>query len=424
MAPKDKFIKMRDEIASLSIFEDIRGTDLFAAHFYMLNMICNAEDDDDPEIGFHDGASPYASADAGAGWQLIEAYSSFSGEVYKAGGDLSDFILSYVMMGNDPFTASVLAGQAPGADYTEVVRNELAILQSVCDTPALAYIEAIPTDVKLPIWENSHIELESEYFDMLKNIPTRGFGIFAGNIMFKLNKECDIVPIMNPEIQSIDSFYGYKLERGQVYRNTEILANGGIASNVLLYGDAGTGKSSTVKACAAAFYDKGVRLIEIDKTMIREIPDVADMLRSLPLKFIIYIDDLSFKEQDDSFYCLKGILEGSGSGFGNNIIIYATSNRRHLIIENASSRQGDDLHLNDTLQETMSLAARFGLTITFSKPEKDLYLEIVEELADEYGVEYEETDLYKRAEAFAIRANGRSPRTAKQFIILCKEGLR
>ena len=206
--------------------------------------------------------------------------------------------------------------------------------------------------------------------------------------------------------------------------NTRALAEGKPAANVLLYGDAGTGKSSTIKACAAAFYDSGIRLIEFDKSQLSEIPAVMEKLSANPLKFIFYIDDLSFSAGDDGFSSLKGILEGGVTGYSQNIAIYATSNRRHLIKESAAARQGDDLHLNDTLQETMSLSARFGLTVTFSKPEKDLYLEIIKSLAAEYGLDMEDDELFKKAEAFAIRSNGRSPRTAKQFIQLASIGLK
>ena len=159
------------------------------------------------------------------------------------------------------------------------------------------------------------------------------------------------------------------------------------------------------------------------------LPDIMDMLAGNPLKFIIFIDDLSFAANDDNFSALKAVLEGSISGITGNTVIYATSNRRHLVRESARDRQGglgldDDLHLNDTLQETMSLAARFGLTITFQKPNKDDYLHIVKSLADEYGINtISEEELFKRAEAFAIRKNGRSPRTARQFIELLKIGI-
>ena len=206
-------------------------------------------------------------------------------------------------------------------------------------------------------------------------------------------------------------------------KNTEALVNGTGASNMLLYGDAGTGKSSTIKAVAAALAPRGLRIIEVKKNQLYQIPNVMEELASNPLKFILFIDDLSFTGNDDNFSALKATLEGSISGCGDNAVIYATSNRRHLVKESFGDRAGDELHLNDTMQETMSLAARFGLTITFQKPGKDTYLTIVKSLAKEYGIEMDEEELFKKAEAHAIRKNGRSPRTAKQFIELLKIGI-
>ena len=198
---------------------------------------------------------------------------------------------------------------------------------------------------------------------------------------------------------------------------------------MLLYGDMGTGKSSTIKAVAADFSHRGLRLVEIKKNQLFMIPDIMEQLADNPLKFILFIDDLSFSGNDDNFSALKATLEGSISGCGSNTLIYATSNRRHLVRESASDRiagagMDEDLHINDTLQETMSLSARFGLTITFSKPDKEEYLSIVKSLAEEYGLEVtDEEELFRRAEAFAIRKNGRSPRTARQFIELQKIGI-
>ena len=163
--------------------------------------------------------------------------------------------------------------------------------------------------------------------------------------------------------------------------------------------------------------------MEFKKNQLADILPIMEFLSDIPLKFIFYIDDLSFSANDDTFCELKGILEGSAASYAGNIAIYATSNRRHLIKESMEDRVGNQLHVNDTLQETMSLAARFGLTITFSKPEKDLYLEIVRSLAADYGIDLPDEELCRRAEAFAIRQNGRSPRTAKQFLQLTKIGL-
>ena len=232
-----------------------------------------------------------------------------------------------------------------------------------------------------------------------------------------------IQPVKHPDTQTLEDLTGYERERNQVLRNTQVFLEGGTASNVLLYGDAGTGKSTTVKAIANSLRKQGLRLLEVKKNELYELPDILDELSGNPLKFIIFIDDLSFSSNDDNFAALKAILEGGVASCGKNVLIYATSNRRHLVKETMTERQGDELYLNDTLQETMSLAARFGLTITFQKPGKDDYLSIVKHLAKQYGVSMDEEELCIKAEAFAIRCNGRSPRTAKHFIELQKAGI-
>ena len=199
-------------------------------------------------------------------------------------------------------------------------------------------------------------------------------------------------------------------------RNTEALLTGGTPSNLLLYGDAGTGKSSTIKAVANECKDKGLRLIEIRKNDLHKLPVLLELLAENPLKFILFIDDLSFTGNDEQFSTLKATLEGSVSVCAKNTVIYATSNRRHLVKESMGERDGDDIHLNDSLREMMSLSARFGMTITFQKPDRDGYLSIVKHLATDYDLELPENELIQKAEAFAIRQNGRSPRTAKHFV--------
>ena len=198
--------------------------------------------------------------------------------------------------------------------------------------------------------------------------------------------------------------------------NTLALLRGKPASNVLLPGDAGTGKSSSVKAIANEYRDQGLRIIEIRKDQLRDIPVIIDSLSRNPLKFILFIDDLSFESDDDNFGALKAILEGSVSARTSNIAIYATSNRRHLVKENFSDRMGDDVHRNDTMQQLISLSEPFGLRITFSKPLKDQYLKIVAGLAEQNGLDIPEEKLFAEAESFAVAKSGRSARAAKQFI--------
>ena len=202
------------------------------------------------------------------------------------------------------------------------------------------------------------------------------------------------------------------------------MLSGKPAVNVLLYGDAATGKSSSVKAIANEFAADGLRLVEVKKNQLYQIPALLDSLAQNPLKFILFIDDLSFSANDDNFAALKAILEGSVGGRSQNVVVYATSNRRHLIKETLSDRSGDDIHEADTRQELMSLSARFGLTVTFQRPDKVRFEEILLDLAKQYGVQMPSDQLFIKGEAFAIRAGGRSPRVARQFIELLSAGVR
>ena len=231
--------------------------------------------------------------------------------------------------------------------------------------------------------------------------------MFAKHHVFTVENG-QLVPVKYPDPQKLSELPGYEQEREKVIANTRALLTGMPANNVLLYGDAGTGKSSTVKAICNEFSAEGLRLVEV---------------KNNPLKFILFIDDLSFTANDDNFAALKAILEGSVGGRARNIAVYATSNRRHLIKETLTDRTGDDIHEADTRQELMSLSARFGLTVTFQRPEKARFEAILTELAKQHHIEMPHDQLLVKAEAFAIRAGGRSPRVAKQFIEQCESGV-
>lgn len=183
---------------------------------------------------------------------------------------------------------------------------------------------------------------------------------------------------------------------------------------MLLTGDAGTGKSSTVKAAGNALKGAGLRIIEVRRDQLGHIPALLDELSGNPLKFILFIDDLSFRKDDDSYSALKAVLEGSVSARSRNVILCATSNRRHIVKEKFSDREGDDVHRSDAMQETVSLSDRFGLHVTFQRPGKDDYLTIVHALAQRQGVDGPEVDA--AAERFALLRGGRSPRLARQFV--------
>lgn len=352
----------------------------------------------------------------------VRHYSNFTAQLYPYTASFTDYIRTLVLRDDNFYVKNTAAGMHIADEIKQALENELIVLQKLASLTSSQVREFIGYEGFLPAWTVQHTDLQSDFMEKLSNIDKVGYGIYAKYTFFRLD-DGEIVPVAHPDFQGLDELFGYERERSIIIKNTTSFADGTGASNMLLYGDAGTGKSSTVKAVCASLAPKGLRVIEVKKNQLYQIPDIMEELASNPLKFVLFIDDLSFTGNDDNFSALKAILEGSVSGCGDNVVIYATSNRRHLIKESFADRVGDELHINDTMQETMSLSARFGLTVTFQKPDKDEYLMIVKSLAAEYGVEMDEAELFRRAEAHAIRKNGRSPRTAKQFIELLKIGV-
>jgi len=307
--------------------------------------------------------------------------------------------------------------------------SELAFLQALCGLTLDELLAAAGSATGqaqelafLPRWETSGIDLPAAYAQRMSEVGKKGYGMFAKHHVFTVENG-QLVPVKYPDPQRLSELPGYEKEREKVIANTKALLAGMPANNVLLYGDAGTGKSSAVKAIANEFAPEGLRLVEVKKNQLYQIPDLMDKLAANPLKFILFIDDLSFTANDDNFAALKAILEGSVGGRAKNIAVYATSNRRHLIKETLTDRTGDDIHEADTRQELMSLSARFGLTVTFQRPEKARFETILAELAKQHGIDMPMDQLLVKAEAFAIRAGGRSPRVAKQFIEQCESGV-
>ena len=264
--------------------------------------------------------------------------------------------------------------------------------------------------------ENAEMDIEKRYLYRVSHIGKYGYGIYAKNKMFYVDEQGSIVPVNNPDRTELSDLVDYERERQIIIDNTKALLEGKPAANILLTGDAGSGKSSTVKAVANALWSEGLRIIEVRKDQLRSIQRILDELSDNPLKFILFIDDLSFLKDDDNFNALKAVLEGSVTAKSKNVVIYATSNRHHIIKEKFSDREGDDIHRNDTIQELISLSERFGIHITFSKPNKDTFLHIVTHLAQENGIDMPTEELHALAEKFALARGGRSARLARQFI--------
>lgn len=295
-------------------------------------------------------------------------------------------------------------------------RAELSILSTLSALTTEELWSDIDYSGYLPRYETHGADFREEYNQRLLYLGRYGYGIFSTAAMFRIDGT-EIVPVESADEITLDRFVGYEAERQKVLQNTIALLEGRPAANVLLCGDAGTGKSSTVKACVNELSRRGLRLIELRKDQLYQLPMVLGRIRGNPLKFILFIDDLSFNQNDDCFSMLKAALEGSASAKAPNAVIYATSNRRHIVKERFSEREtGDDIHRNDTLQELLSLSERFGLTVYFERPNKPLYLDIVHQLAGRFGIDMPQEDLDREAEAFALRRGSRSARAAEQFI--------
>ena len=359
---------------------------------------------------------------------VCDAVAQFEAALFEHTTNWGSYLSAAVLEAETVCVRQAASGTLAPALQT-ALDSELAFLQALCGLTLDELLAAAGSAAGqaqelafLPRWETSGIDLPAAYAQRMSEVGKKGYGMFAKHHVFTVENG-QLVPVKYPDPQRLSELPGYEKEREKVIANTKALLAGMPANNVLLYGDAGTGKSSAVKAIANEFAPEGLRLVEVKKNQLYQIPDLMDKLAANPLKFILFIDDLSFTANDDNFAALKAILEGSVGGRAKNIAVYATSNRRHLIKETLTDRTGDDIHEADTRQELMSLSARFGLTVTFQRPEKARFETILAELAKQHGIDMPMDQLLVKAEAFAIRAGGRSPRVAKQFIEQCESGV-
>ncbi|MFV8803144.1 ATP-binding protein [Faecalibacterium taiwanense] len=359
---------------------------------------------------------------------VCDAVAQFEAALFEHTTNWGSYLSAAVLEAETVCVRQAASGTLAPALQT-ALDSELAFLQALCGLTLDELLAAAGSATGqaqelafLPRWETSGIDLPAAYAQRMSEVGKKGYGMFAKHHVFTVENG-QLVPVKYPDPQRLSELPGYEKEREKVIANTKALLAGMPANNVLLYGDAGTGKSSAVKAIANEFAPEGLRLVEVKKNQLYQIPDLMDKLAANPLKFILFIDDLSFTANDDNFAALKAILEGSVGGRAKNIAVYATSNRRHLIKETLTDRTGDDIHEADTRQELMSLSARFGLTVTFQRPEKARFETILAELAKQHGIDMPMDQLLVKAEAFAIRAGGRSPRVAKQFIEQCESGV-
>ncbi|MCR5603217.1 MAG: ATP-binding protein [Lachnospiraceae bacterium] len=251
-----------------------------------------------------------------------------------------------------------------------------------------------------------------------------GVGLFGLNKAFRIGENAsggiDFIAINNMDVVTLDDLVGYEIQKKKLTENTEAFVSGSKANNVLLFGDSGTGKSTSVKAIINQYYDRGLRMIEIYKHQFKYLSTIISSIKNRNYKFIIYMDDLSFEENEIEYKYLKAVIEGGVETRPDNILIYATSNRRHLIKETWNDKDdhtnSEDIHHSDTVEEKLSLVNRFGITIGFSKPMPKEYENIVVTLAERAGLHMDEEALRKEAMRWEMSHGGISGRTAQQFI--------
>ena len=267
---------------------------------------------------------------------------------------------------------------------------------------------------------------EDEFFDVVTDFyKAYGVGMFGLNKAFRIasrtENHVEFCPINNMDTVMLDDLVGYEIQKKKLVDNTEAFVQGRKANNVLLFGDSGTGKSTSIKAIVNAYYDQGLRMIEIYKHQFRDLSNVIAQIKNRNYRFIIYIDDLSFEADEVEYKFLKAVIEGGVETRPDNILIYATSNRRHLIKETWNDRNdmeyNGEIHRSDTVEEKLSLSSRFGVLINYSNPNRQEYYDIVEGIAKRYpDIKLSKEELLSEANKWELRHGGVSGRTAQQFI--------
>ena len=355
-----------------------------------------------------------------------------------------DFLISQILTDENPFSRQ--AQQTDSASLppalVEAARHDLQVLQNLyeCSSEQLSkwvrvagQLDAIP-----PIWDSETAQpAEKPLHDKLEKWSSAaeslaeyyrkfGTGLFAEYRAFAW-RSGQLSGISHPDRINLKELVCCDWQRDALVKNTEFLLAGYPALHVLLYGSRGSGKSSLVKSLLNEFGSRNLRLIEVSKIDLQDLPVIVDRLRAVPQKFIIFVDDLSFEEDDDAFKSLKVVLEGNVTARPQNVVVYATSNRRHLIREffddRPRPRDGDEVHAWDTVQEKLSFSDRFGLTLTFEPADQNTYLTIVRHLAEQADIKLAPEDLEHRAKEWETRRNGRSGRTARQFVDFLKADL-
>ncbi len=344
-----------------------------------------------------------------------EGFGKFLHEIYERGAenDLSGYFLNLILSDENAFSKTCARGMTPSRYLVNAYKDDICAIFS-----AITEIDDCGKFCKGRI--NSDLfnlsNLDCTINNLAEFYRTHGYGIFIDNKAFTYS-DGKLIPVKNPSRITLEELKDYEYEKKVTGDNVHNFVIGLPYLNMLLYGDRGTGKSSTIHALLNKFCDEGLRLIELNKDQISLLPSIRDTVADMPLKFIVFIDDLSLGENDGNLSALKANLEGSVSCGTGNVMIVATSNRRHIVKESFSDRE-NSVHPSDSLAEQLSLSDRFGLTVMFSDTDKAKYLSIVKQLAADFKLKTDEQTLFSLAERWALAKGGRSPRHARQFVNL------
>lgn len=357
-------------------------------------------------------------------------------EKYNLSGNLFNSLLTNLLINNEnSFTLALERKKDIAPNLKNVVMNDFKIIYEMFNSD-FSSLTSLHQDLinnfipSKPIINQELFEVSNtlqnnltdcknveEFYNVLNTFfSIYGVGKYGLNKAFRYENE-QICPIIHIGNGRLDQLIGYKNQKQQLKQNTEAFLAGKKANNVLLYGDSGTGKSSSIKALLNEYYKDGLRMIEVYKHQFKYLPRIIQELQSRNYKFILFMDDLSFEEFEIEYKYLKAVIEGGLEKKPDNILIYATSNRRHLVKQTWSDRQDqDEINVNDAKQEKTSLSSRFGVKILYTHPNRQNYLDIVDGLAKQYDLKIDQEELHQKALTWEIRHGGFSGRTAKQFI--------